>query len=103
MFRLTREVRIDEPGWFAVRIDAKTTNELDQRLFAHSSPVYFDVAGKRVFDLNAAEALLRQIEQGEEEIRTRGKFTSGKARDALLAIHDEAIKELKDRINRRGQ
>jgi hypothetical protein len=101
--KLNPEVRIDEPGWFAVRIEAKTTNELGQRLFAHSSPVYIDVAGKRVFDLNAAEALLRQLEQGQQDIRTRGKFSSDPARDALLAIHTEAIGNLKDRINRRGQ
>src|SRR5439155_12014021 len=35
--QLSQEVRIDEPSWFAVRIDARGRNELGQPLFAHSA------------------------------------------------------------------
>src|SRR5262249_46413442 len=61
--RLTREVRIDEPTWFAVRIDTQKKNELDRRLYAHSSPVYVDLAGKRVFEVESARVLLKQLEE----------------------------------------
>jgi hypothetical protein len=101
--RLVRDVPLDQPGWFAVRIDSRTTNELGQRLFAHTSPVWVDVAGKRRFNLDAAQGLLRQLEEAIAEIRARGKFSSPQAREAILAIHNESVKDLKNRINRRGQ
>jgi hypothetical protein len=101
--RIVREVPVDEPGWFAVRIDARTTNELGQRLFAHTCPVWVDIGGKRIFDVEAAQALVRQVEEGQAEIRAKGKFSSPQAREAILAIHSEALKDLKNRINRRGQ
>ena len=84
--------------------DAFISNgQLGHRLFAHTSPVYVDLAGKRAFDVDAALALVRQVEQGQAEIRARGTFTSPQARDAILALHDEAIQDLKKRISRRGQ
>jgi hypothetical protein len=101
--RLVREFPVDEPGWFAVRIDSRTTNELGQRLFAHTSPVWVDIGGKRIFDVEAAQALVRQVEEGQAEIRAKGKFSSPQARESILAIHDEALKDLKKRINRRGE
>jgi hypothetical protein len=101
--RLAREVRIDEPGWLALRIDAKLLNEFNHKLFAHTSPVYVDVAGKRAFDVEAALALQRQVEEGREAIRTSGKFSTPAARDAILALYDEAAKDIRDRINRRGK
>ncbi len=33
--RLTHELRVDEPSWFAVCIEADTRNEFGQKLFAH--------------------------------------------------------------------
>src|SRR5262249_50737072 len=57
--RLVGEVRLDEPAWFAARIDSTARNELDGRLFAHTSPVYVALAGRRVFDVEAARLMLR--------------------------------------------
>jgi hypothetical protein len=101
--RLTREVRIDKPGWFAVRIDASTRNELDRPLYAHSSPVYVDLAGQRTFDVEAARGLLRQLEEAKAEIRARGKFSSPQAADRLLAFYEVTAKDLVGRINQRSQ
>lgn len=101
--RLQRAVRVDAPGWLAVRIEADARNELGQRLFAHSSPVYLDVADRRAFDLEAAEALLRQVEEGRAAIRSKGRFTSREAEANVLALYDEAVRDLKQRMERRGQ
>ncbi|HJZ90990.1 MAG TPA: CehA/McbA family metallohydrolase [Gemmataceae bacterium] len=101
--RLAREVRLDGPAWFAARIDSSAKNELDRQLFAHTSPVYIDFAGKRVFDVEAGRLMLRRIEQAEEEIRNRGKFGDDAARDKILAIYQETSKELVKRIGRRGK
>lgn len=101
--RLTREVRIDTPGWLALHIESTAKNEFGQPLFAQSSPVYVDVAGKRVFDVAAAEQLLRQIEEGRAAIRARANFSTAGARDNLLSLYDEAVRDLKERLRRRGR
>jgi hypothetical protein len=101
--RLAREVRLDGPAWFAVRIDATAKNELNQGLYAHSSPVYVDVAGRGVFDLEAARGLLRQVEEAQADIRERGQFSNPEAREKLLSLYDQAVKELTARMNRRGK
>lgn len=101
--RLVREVRIDEPSWFAVRIDAQTKNEFDRKLYAHSSPVYVDLAGKRVFDVESARTLQRQMEEARDAIGTRGRFSTPAARDRVLALYMQAEKDLVERINQRGK
>ncbi|MCI0705295.1 MAG: CehA/McbA family metallohydrolase [Planctomycetia bacterium] len=101
--KLVKEVRLDAPAWFAARIDSTAKNELDKQLFAHTSPVYVDFEGKRVFDVETGRLLLRRLEQAKEEIRARGKFSDDAARDKLLAIYDDTTKELVKRINQRGK
>jgi hypothetical protein len=101
--RLVREVRIDEPTWFAVRIDTQNKNELDRRLYAHSSPVYVDLAEKRVFDLESARSLQRELEEARNAIRARGQFSTPQARDKLLVHYERAGQEVADRINQRGR
>jgi hypothetical protein len=98
-----REVRLDGPAWFAARIDSTARNELDQQLFAHTSPVYVDLAGERVFDVEAGRLLLRRMEEAREAIRSRGKFGDDAARDKVLAIYAETTRELVRRISRRGK
>jgi hypothetical protein len=100
--RIVREVRLDQPAWFAARIDSTARNELDGRLFAHTSPVYVDLAGRRVFDVEAARLMLRRLEEAKEEIRARGKFPDDSARSNILAIYDEATRELVKRLSNRG-
>jgi hypothetical protein len=100
--RLVREVRIDRPGWLAVRIDAVARNELGQPLYAHSSPVYVDVGGKRVFEVEAARDLLRQVEEGRAEVRARGRFSTPQEAAKVIALYDRAAQELVARINQRG-
>jgi hypothetical protein len=101
--RLARELKIDGPGWFAARIDTQTRNELGHVLYAHTSPIYVEVAGKRVFDVEAARDLLKMLEEAQAEIRKRGRFSSDEARDKLLVLYEQAARDLVDRINRRGQ
>lgn len=101
--RLVREVRLDGPAWFAARIDSDAKNELGRQLFAHTSPVYVDSAGKRVFDVEAGRLMLRRLEQAQEEIRARGKFGDPAARDKILAIYSETATDLARRISRRGK
>ncbi|MCI0377230.1 MAG: CehA/McbA family metallohydrolase [Gemmataceae bacterium] len=99
--RLTHEMRVDGPGWFALRIDSSVKNELDRQLFAHTSPVYVEMKGKRLFDLESGLALLKQIEEGAAAIRAQGHFGSPAASAKLLALYDDGAKELREKINQR--
>jgi hypothetical protein len=95
-------LRVEGPAWFAVRIDSSTKNELGKPLYAHTSPVYVSMAGKSVFDVDEARALLRQVEEGQGVIRVQAQFSSPRASQAVLAIYDECIRELTERINARA-
>lgn len=98
---LRKEVAVDSPGWFAVRIASKTRNELGGELFAHTSPVYVDVGDRRPFVVEDALALLKLIEQARDEIPKQGKFSSPEKREELLAGYQEAAELLAKRIGER--
>jgi hypothetical protein len=99
--RLETELRIDAPGWLAARIDSTTKNELGHVLFAHTSPIHIDYAGKRTFDVASAEALLKQVEDGQALVAGQGKFSSDAAKAQLLRLYDDAAAELRKRLERR--
>jgi hypothetical protein len=101
--RLEREVRIEGPAWFAARIDSTVKNELDRQLYAHTSPVYVDFAGQRVFDIETGRNLQKQMEEARDEIKSRGKFPNDMARDRILGIYEDTAKEIVKRINQRGK
>jgi hypothetical protein len=98
---LSHEVRVDEPAWFAVRIDSDAKNEFDRTLYAHTSPVYVTYQGKNVFHLESAVALLKQVEEGQGTIKTRGNFSTPDAQKNMLALYDEAAQILRDRVEAR--
>jgi hypothetical protein len=100
---LVHEMTVDEPGWFAVRTESATKNELGQALFAHTSPVYVDVAGQRPFDVEIARTLLKEVEEAQAAIAKQGRFTTPAAQKDLLALYDVAAADLVDRINKRGK
>jgi hypothetical protein len=100
--RLVHELRIDQPAWLAVRIQSQTKNEFDLPLFAHSSPTYIDFEGKRVFDLEAARALLKQLEEARADIRAKAKFSNAGAGAKVVDLYDQATEDLRKRVNARG-
>jgi hypothetical protein len=99
--RLAHEVRIEEPAWFAVRIDSAANNEFDKTLFAHSSPVYVNYKGRDVFDVDAALGLLKQVEEAQERIKARGQFSAPATQEKMLALYDAAAQDLRGRISAR--
>jgi len=98
--KLVHQIRFDEPGWLAVRIESTTKNELGQVLFAHTSPIYVEYQGRNRFDIEAARGLLNQIEEGQAAIRAQGHFSTPEARNRILAMYDQAANDLRKRINK---
>jgi hypothetical protein len=98
---LSHEARVEEPAWFAVRIDGDTKNEFDKALFAHSSPVYVNFRGRDVFDVDDALGLLKQVEEAQATIKARGRFSAPAAEQRMLALYEAAADDLRDRIRAR--
>ncbi|HEY8506370.1 MAG TPA: CehA/McbA family metallohydrolase, partial [Gemmataceae bacterium] len=101
--QLRKPIRIDEPAWLAARIETVTRNEFDMPLFAHTSPVYVELGGNGVLRAEAVRELLRELEQARDTIRAKGSFSAEPARDAVLALYDDAARTLRERANRRGR
>jgi len=100
---IDRDLALDGPGWFAVRIESTTRNELGNVLYGHSSPVYVTLAGESHFDVEAARGLVQQLEEARAEIPRRGRFSDPAAQQKVLSLYDEALSDLAGRINRRGK
>jgi hypothetical protein len=98
---LSQEVRVDAPGWFALRIESTAKNELGHQLFAHTSPIHAEFGGKSIFDIEAARALLQQLEDGQAAIQKQGNFSRPEAGAKLLTLYAEAAKDLRRCINER--
>ena len=57
-----------------MRIDSDAKNEFHKTLFAHSSPVYVTVKGQKIFDVESALGLLKQVEEGHAAVKERGNI-----------------------------
>ena len=91
---LRLETRIEGPTWIsAIARGAGHPNTLDESVLAHTSPVYGDVAGRRVGRAADARWCLELLDQLERFVNEHGHFAPA-TRDErfgdLLAVLDEA-------------
>src|SRR5262249_47376673 len=73
---ISMKVPVDTPSWFAARVSGTGQNELGQPLFAHTSPVYVDLEGRKCFSVDSAKTLLQMVEEAQDAIRLAGKFST---------------------------
>ncbi len=107
---LDTQVDINQPGWFALRTPppsvsgdtsrSRTTplNLIGRELFAHTSPIYVTVNGKKIFDVTTATEILATMKQHAAAIRTNGKFLDNSARARVLDVHRQAIALFENRL-----
>ena len=95
-------LKIDKPGWLALRtaLDGGK-NEFGKRLFGHTSPVYVEVAGKRIFRPEVARQLIGEIESNIKEINAKGRFANETERDTVLEVYQAGIRALRKRLTQR--
>jgi len=92
---LNLDLTLSKPGWLALRIPRNVAkNELDKELFAHTSPIYVEVAGRRILRPEVAEELIHEVENNMAKISSLGVFNTGEEQ-TVLAVHEEAISSLK--------
>ncbi len=100
---LTFTLNVSRSGWIALRIapDARK-NLFGKPLFAHTSPVYIELAGNRLFERHIAEELISEIKQDIEAIQVNALFADEEERTRVLAVYQAGIVTLQEqlRINR---
>jgi len=110
-------LRVSGPGWIALRVaggdpDAdgatppavptrggETRNEMGERLFGHTSPIYFEFASRSVFQPDAARSLIADMEKAERAIGGQAHFADAAQREEVLALYREGIASLRRRLN----
>jgi hypothetical protein len=94
------EHELKEPEWWALRIAHPNSgrNELNQPLFAHTSPVYIEYQKQRVFDRPTAQSLIDEMELSTKQIRRHGKFANDGELQGVLGIYRQAIAALTARM-----
>ncbi|MDB5387536.1 MAG: hypothetical protein JWM11_3182, partial [Planctomycetaceae bacterium] len=104
------KVPITASSWLALRLppqpvkdDPELTrpvplNELGQSLFAHTSPVYVEVAGQRIFNANAVRALIAEMEESIKQIDKQGLFADDEEKARVSQVYAEGIDILKKQL-----
>jgi hypothetical protein len=91
--------KVTEPGWITLRIPtSEAKNEFDKPLFAHTSPIYIDLAGKHIFRADVARGLLAEMEQSRDFVAGKALFANNQEKDAVLSVYRESIGLLRKRI-----
>jgi hypothetical protein len=78
------EIAVNRGGWIAARVSGNTKTHAGFQVYAHSSPVYFRVAGAPFRRASAAGAFIDEIEDSKRFIRNSYKFAS--QADLALAL-----------------
>jgi hypothetical protein len=95
---LDTELLIEKPGWLATRISDGKRNELGAELFAHTSPIYVEMAGERIFAPETAHHLITEMEQAIETIPTKAVFQDPTQWDKIRSIYEQGIQLLQKRL-----
>jgi hypothetical protein len=106
-------LEITEPGWIALRVAGDSTvvppntpvrgtgahrNEMGEALFGHTSPIYFDFAGRATFQSEAARSLVEELQSAIRTIEKQGKFETTDQKDQVLQAYWEAVARLEGRL-----
>jgi hypothetical protein len=93
---MNHTLKIDRPGWLAARIPLEAgKNEFEKPIYAHTSPVYITIAGKRIFRPDIAQELIEEMQESLESIPKQGKFANDAERESVLNVHRTGIETLR--------
>lgn len=113
------KLAVNEPGWTALRTpggslgssgavvvppttpirgSGDSKNEMGEALFAHTSPIYIEFGGKRIFRRDAALALIEDLESGLKAIPMKARFDTEAQREEVLQIYREGTETLRRQL-----
>lgn len=105
------ELMITEPCWIALRIppppqtgnpdreDPVPSNEYGQPLFAHTSAIGIELAGRRHFDPAVARSLLAELRSAVETIDQYAVFADQTERARVIDVYEDAIAEFERKLS----
>lgn len=96
---LHEQLHIDEPCWLAIRTPVENRKNLfGKPIYAHSSPVYFEYQGHRIFKPEVALGLIAEIEASVQVIREKAVFANDAEDHAVMDVYREGISILQARL-----
>jgi TolB protein len=89
---VAEKIRIERSSWIALRVrgSAHRLAPNDREVYAHTSPVYVTVAGRKVASHEDARFFIEQIDALISRMDGRGKFERPEQRDVIVAKFREA-------------
>jgi hypothetical protein len=111
-FTAAMDVRLplESASWLALRTppppvkddpqlqESVALNEFGGQIFAHTSPVYVQMAGQGVFDTAVAAALVSEMKSDVQKIEAQAVFDDKNQRRQVLRVYEEAISVLERRL-----
>ena len=112
-------LEVNQSGWIALRVgngsldtggnlmvppempfhgSGAGRNEMGEALFAHTSPIYLELAGRPIFDRAVAETLIEDMEASLREIKAKAQFNDEPQRNEVFGIYREGIEQLRRRL-----
>ena len=86
-----KELRLEKSGWIALRVQGPDSNELfDGPAFAHTSPVYVQVADQPIRSKEDAAYFVEWIDQLIRVVTVRNGYKSADDRKKVEAIFRKA-------------
>jgi hypothetical protein len=107
---LKSTVPLDASAWLCLRTppppvpddpklsESVAKNEFDQWIFAHTSAIHVQVAGRRYFDVDVANELLAYMQTSRKTILDRATFADEQEKARVVDVYSDAITEMKRKI-----
>lgn len=110
---LRHQFKAAQPGWLALRTPPPLLeksedgdhpkNEYGRDLFGHTSAVFVDVDNRHIFNAETARNLIEELERSRQVIAANALFADESERKNMDAIYQEALNDLKQRIQSHKQ
>lgn len=107
------DLPLEGPCWLALRIppppvkddpklqETVPLHEYGQPLFAHTSAVYVNVAGKSYFDPKVAAELLQEMKDTLPKLRQQAQFADAAEHARVVDVYQDAISKFEQRLKNR--
>lgn len=86
------EIPVDTNGWIAVRCNGVARDSYNQAVFAHTSPVYLQNGKPNSSRQTDAAFFLKSINESEEWVQHKGRYTSDDQRNAVMELFEKGKK-----------
>jgi hypothetical protein len=108
---LETTVTVDKPGWLALRTPPPSVsgdqsreqqtplNEYGREMFAHTSPIYIEVSGKKHFNRGDAASLLAEMQRNRDLVSDECQFADAHERSHVLEIYEDGIQHIQKQLS----